>query len=63
MSNKIQPSQTTAELLIGAGKAHWLTPREDAVEAKGKGALTPFWVYPQKMEESSESSFATPIKK
>ena len=37
--NRIQVSQTTADLLAEAGKAHWVQPREDAVQAKGKGTL------------------------
>ena len=35
----IQISQATADLLIAAGKTHWLTPREDVVIAKGKGEM------------------------
>jgi hypothetical protein len=33
---KIQISETTAALLIEAGKEHWLKRRQDAVSAKGK---------------------------
>jgi hypothetical protein len=43
---KIQVSEATAALLIAAGKAGWLTPRPDAVEAKGKGTLNTFLVSP-----------------
>ena len=32
-------SQSTADLLTAAGKKHWLTAREDLVEAKGKGKM------------------------
>jgi hypothetical protein len=32
--NRIQASQQTADLLIEAGKANWVTPRKDLVEAK-----------------------------
>jgi hypothetical protein len=35
--NCIHVSQSTADLLIAAGKKHWITPREDMIEAKGKG--------------------------
>ena len=41
---KIQCSQETADLLIAAGKQHWLTPREDKIIAKGKGELQTFWI-------------------
>jgi class 3 adenylate cyclase len=41
---RIQVSQTTADLLIAAGKDRWLTAREDLVEAKGKGKMQTFWV-------------------
>ena len=37
--NKIHCSQETANLLIGAGKGHWVVPREDKVHAKGKGEV------------------------
>lgn len=39
MKGRIQCSQATADLLIKAGKQHWLVAREDPVEAKGKGKL------------------------
>jgi class 3 adenylate cyclase len=35
--DKIQVSETTADLLIAAGKGSWLKKREDLIEAKGKG--------------------------
>jgi hypothetical protein len=44
--NKIQCSQKTADLLISAGKGHWLEKRVDLVEAKGKGKLQTYWVEP-----------------
>jgi class 3 adenylate cyclase len=42
--HRIQLSQETAELLIAAGKKSWTKPREDLVEAKGKGRLQTFWL-------------------
>ena len=42
--NRIQVSEKTADLLSQAGKGHWLIPREDVVEAKGKGMLKTFWL-------------------
>ncbi len=32
--NRIQISQSTANLLSGSGKLHWVKPREDEVKAK-----------------------------
>lgn len=34
---RIQISQATADLLIGAGKSSWLEQRSEIVRAKGKG--------------------------
>ena len=36
---QIQMSEATAELLMAAGKSHWLKKREDLIEAKGKGSM------------------------
>jgi hypothetical protein len=60
MRGKIQISQDTADLLILAGKGHWITPREDAVNAKGKGVLQTFWlnVHAARRASSSASSGA-----
>ena len=41
---RIQVSQETADLLVGAGKESWLTPREDKIVAKGKGELQTYWL-------------------
>ena len=43
--DKIQVSQETADLLIEAGKAEWIVPREDKIMAKGKGELQTFWLH------------------
>lgn len=40
----IQLSQQTADILTAAGKGHWITPREEAVVAKGKGELATYWL-------------------
>jgi hypothetical protein len=45
---RIQVSEATANLLIAAGKKHWLQEREDAIFAKGKGNLRTFWLAPGK---------------
>lgn len=43
-ANKIHLSQETAELLIAAGKTHWVVARQDIVNAKGKGELSTYWL-------------------
>lgn len=43
---RIQVSQATADILTAAGKGHWLTKREELVEAKGKGSLQTYFVMP-----------------
>jgi len=44
--NCIQCSQSTADLLVEAGKSKWLEPREDPIEIKGKGNLKTYWLRP-----------------
>jgi len=41
---RIQISPTTADLLVAAGKMHWLSKREDPVIAKGKGKMQTYWL-------------------
>ena len=43
-ANRIHLSQETAECLISAGKVHWVTARQDVVDAKGKGKLRTYWL-------------------
>lgn len=40
----IQISQTTANYLIDAGHSDWFEPRDDKVQAKGKGELQTYWL-------------------
>ena len=44
--NRIQVTQATADLLVKAGKQHWVTPREDLVTPKGKGSMQTYWAEP-----------------
>ena len=37
MRDKIHLSQETADLLVTAGKQHWVKKRDEPVDAKGKG--------------------------
>lgn len=41
---RVHISEATAKLLMGAGKEHWITSRDDAVFVKGKGTLKTYWV-------------------
>ena len=41
---QIQVSSDTAELLVDAGKGHWVVPRDELVTAKGKGEMQTYWV-------------------
>lgn len=61
--NKIQVSQSTAELLRNARKGHWLQPREEMVEAKGKGLMITFWVEPKIGSLAGSTCTATDITK
>lgn len=59
-SNRVQVSPTTAELLREKhGKGHWLQPRADKVEAKGKGMMQTFWLVPESTMSKAGSSFTT----
>jgi len=59
--SKIQASSTTAELLKKAGKSHWLTKREDKVEAKGKGVLQTYFIEPGSRPGASNASTVSSI--
>ena len=42
---RIQVSQATADALALRGKSHWLTPREEVIEAKGLGRVQTYCEY------------------
>jgi class 3 adenylate cyclase len=44
ITGRIQASQSTADLLTAGGMAHWVTPRDTLVEAKGKGSMQTYWI-------------------
>jgi class 3 adenylate cyclase len=46
VGGKIHVSQTTADLLMAAGKTKWLVQRPELVTAKGKGEMQTYWVEP-----------------
>ena len=49
---KTQVSEATAESLTAAGKHHWLIPRKELVNAKGKGELQTYWVNPSRSRDA-----------
>eukprot|EP00529_Nitzschia_sp_RCC80_P007795 CAMPEP_0113497756 /NCGR_PEP_ID=MMETSP0014_2-20120614/30795_1 /TAXON_ID=2857 /ORGANISM="Nitzschia sp." /LENGTH=1255 /DNA_ID=CAMNT_0000391707 /DNA_START=97 /DNA_END=3864 /DNA_ORIENTATION=+ /assembly_acc=CAM_ASM_000159 len=63
--NRIQLSESTANLLIAAGKEDWISKRKDQVEAKGKGTLQTYWLVkyhsPSDGDRASQSKCSTSI--
>jgi class 3 adenylate cyclase len=54
--DRVQVSAKTAELLIAAGKSHWVTPRDETVTVKGKGQMETFWLTVKSDGTASEGS-------
>lgn len=52
---RIHLSESTAELLQAAGLSDWVVPREDRIEAKGKGSMQTYWI-------AAESEFSFTAK-
>ena len=44
VTNRIQISLETMNLLMASGKNEWVQPRETTITAKGKGELQTFWL-------------------
>ena len=62
--DRIHVSQSTADLLIKAGKADWVSPREELVKAKGKGLMQTFWVKPRSKEfTATDSSMNSSVRR
>ena len=57
--NKIHISSETADHLHGAGKSHWLVPREEKIVAKGKGEMSTFWLEIKMQSGNSATSRST----
>jgi hypothetical protein len=57
--NRIHVSQETANLIIAAGKASWVTPREQKVHAKGIGEIQSYWIYTKGDTERSSVASGT----
>jgi len=60
--NKIQVSESTAELLKSARKTHWLQARDEMVEVKGKGLMITYWVEPRSSVASSTATTVSVTK-
>ena len=56
----IQVSQETADLLLAAGKTHWLVKRDDVIYAKGKGKMQTFWLEMRKRSSAGSRSDSKP---
>eukprot|EP00978_Attheya_sp_CCMP212_P020740 scaffold59750_cov62-Attheya_sp.AAC.1 len=57
-TNMIQVSQRTADLLIAAGKGHSIIPRDDLIEAKGKGTMQTYWIFPKSYGKRMSKTFS-----
>ena len=55
-ANRIQLSQSTANLIEAAGKSHWFVAREEKVHAKGKGELQTYWLVTTSAAADSKSA-------
>ena len=44
IKGRIHCSQATADALAAWGYNHWITPREDKINAKGKGLMQTYWI-------------------
>jgi class 3 adenylate cyclase len=54
--NRVHISKQTADLLIAAGKKHWIKRREEKIVAKGLGELETFWLVLGKERRDSQAS-------
>lgn len=54
--HKIHVSQSTADVLTASGKAHWLTPCDEMILAKGKGYLQTYFCEPKAGAASSRGT-------
>lgn len=57
--NRIHLSQETADLLVAAGKGHWIEERKGKIHAKGKGELQTYWLTLHLQSGSSNKSGST----
>src|SRR3569832_2103176 len=60
---RTQVSCETADLIIAAGKSHWLRRRDEQVVAKGKGEMETFWLNLEVESAASVSSGDSVVEK
>ena len=53
-ANKIQISEETAQCLSERGHDSWFKPREDLIQAKGKGTLQTYWLEIEEVNSSAK---------
>jgi hypothetical protein len=59
---KIQISESSADFIKSRGLQHWLKPRSDLVEAKGKGLLSTFWLVGDAAQEAKDARVLNSFK-
>ena len=59
LRERIHLSEQTAMELIKHGKHDWVVPRDDTVEAKGKGKLVTYWLRLHSDHINAESTAAS----
>jgi class 3 adenylate cyclase len=60
--SRVQCSEATAMIIIKAGKEAWLTKREDAIYAKGKGIVQTYWINASDESSSGDGTSNVDIK-
>ena len=53
---RIHLSQQTADRLLMEGLGHWIIPRKDAIEAKGKGKMQTYWMQVKQLNGKNPNS-------
>jgi class 3 adenylate cyclase len=59
IKGRIQVSQSTADEIVQAGKQAWIVPRQDKINAKGKGELQTYFVDERSMKVKVGKSTTT----
>ena len=53
---KIHLSQQTADRLLIEGLGHWIVPRKEVIEAKGKGRMQTYWMQVKQLNKKDDRS-------
>jgi 3'5'-cyclic nucleotide phosphodiesterase len=59
LPGRVLCTQKTSDLLVAAGKKHWLTEREGLASVKGKGSMKCYWCVPRTADHVSLDSGST----